>query len=100
MIRVWLISLVFLVFFNVDFKYLSYLNFFLKVSCQVKYVSPQISKLLTIYLDIIRRKKWQPTPVLWPGESHGQKSLASPSPCDCKESNLTELLTLYLDIVY
>ena len=26
------------------------------------------------------RRKWQPTPVLLPGESHGQRSLASYSP--------------------
>ena len=26
------------------------------------------------------RRKWQPTPVFWPGESHGQRSLAGYSP--------------------
>ena len=26
------------------------------------------------------RMEWQPTPVFLPGESHGQKSLAGPSP--------------------
>ena len=26
------------------------------------------------------RRKWQPTPVFWPGESHGQTSLAGYSP--------------------
>ena len=31
---------------------------------------------------------WQPTPVL-PGESHGQRSLASYSPWGCKESDTT-----------
>ena len=95
MIRFWLFSLVFLVFFNIDFKYLSYLFFFWNFLVKYKYVSPQISKLLTIYLDIRRRRKWQPTPVFWPGESYGQKSLASPSPWDCKESNMTEWLTLH-----
>ena len=30
------------------------------------------------------RKKWQPTPVFSPGESHGQKSLAGYSPWDYK----------------
>ena len=32
------------------------------------------------------RRKWQPTPVFLPGESHGWKILAGYSPWDCKES--------------
>ena len=36
------------------------------------------------------RRKWQPTPVFLPGESHGQRSLAGYSPWDCKESDTTE----------
>ena len=39
------------------------------------------------------RKAWQPTPVFWPGESHGQMSLASYSPWGHKESDTTEQLT-------
>ena len=35
------------------------------------------------------RRKWQPTPVLLPGESHGQRSLAGYSPLDCKQSDTT-----------
>ena len=31
-----------------------------------------------------RRRKWQPTPVFLPGESHGQRSLAGYSPGGCK----------------
>ena len=30
------------------------------------------------------RRKWQPTPVLLPGKSHGQRSLAGYSPWGCK----------------
>ena len=30
------------------------------------------------------RKKWQPTPVFSPGESHGQRNLAGYSPWGCK----------------
>ena len=41
------------------------------------------------------RRAWQPTPIFLPGESHGQKSLASPSPWGCKESDTTERLTLH-----
>ena len=36
------------------------------------------------------RRAWQPTPVFWPGESHGQKSLAGYSPNSCKESDTAE----------
>ena len=32
---------------------------------------------------ILLRRKWQPTPVFFPGKSHGQRSLASYSPCCC-----------------
>ena len=39
------------------------------------------------------RRKWQSTPVFLPGESHGQKSLVSPSPLGCKELDTTERLT-------
>ena len=37
---------------------------------------------------------WQPTPVFLPGESHGQRSLAGYCPWSCKESDMTERLTL------
>ena len=36
------------------------------------------------------RRKWQHTPVLLPGESHGQKSLVGYSPRGGKESDVTE----------
>ena len=36
------------------------------------------------------RRKWQPTPVFLPGESHGRKSLVGYSPWGCKESDVTE----------
>ena len=38
------------------------------------------------------RRKWQPTLVFLPGESHGQRSLESYSPRGCKESDTTEWL--------
>ena len=38
------------------------------------------------------RRAWQPSPVFLPGESHGQRSLASYSPWGCKESDTTERL--------
>ena len=36
--------------------------------------------------------KWQPTPVLLPGESHGGRSLVGYSPWHRKESDMTEWL--------
>ena len=36
------------------------------------------------------RRKWQPTPVFWPGGFHGLKSLAGYSPRGCKEMDTTE----------
>ena len=39
------------------------------------------------------RRKWQPTPVLSPGESHGRRSLVGYiSPWGCKEWDMTERL--------
>ena len=40
-----------------------------------------------------RRRKWQPTSVFLPGESHGQRNLADYSPWGRKESDMFEKLT-------
>ena len=52
-------------------------------------------------------RKWQPTPVFLPGESHGQRSLAGYRPWDHKESDMTErhficdfLIILYFAYAY
>ena len=37
------------------------------------------------------RRKWQPTPVFLPGESHGRRSLVGYSPWGHKESDMTSL---------
>ena len=39
-----------------------------------------------------RRRQWQPTPVLSPGKSHGQRNLVGCSPWGRKESDRTEQL--------
>ena len=41
-------------------------------------------------LEELLKQKWQPTPVLLPGESHGGSSLVGYSPWGRKESNTTE----------
>ena len=40
----------------------------------------QYSILTHIYMEFRWRRKWHPTPVFLPGESHGQKSLEGSSP--------------------
>ena len=42
------------------------------------------------------RRAWQPTPVLLPGEFHGQRSLAGYSLCGHKELDMIDRLTLSL----
>ena len=41
------------------------------------------------------RRKWQPTPVLLPGKSHGRRSLVGCSPWGLKESDMTEWLHFF-----
>ena len=45
-------------------------------------------------LPLSWRRKWQSTPVLLPGKSHGQRSLVGYSPWGRKESDTTERLYL------
>ena len=44
------------------------------------------------------RRKWQPTPVFLPGESHGQRSLVGYSPRGRKESDMTERLHFHFQL--
>ena len=44
---------------------------------------------------ILWRRKWQPTPVFLPRESHGQRSLVNYSPWGCKEPDMTEQLSTH-----
>ena len=46
--------------------------------------------------QILWRRKWLPTPVFLPGESHGEMSLACYSPRGRKELDTTERITLSL----
>ena len=48
---------------------------------------------------ILWRRKWQPTPVLLPGKSHGWRSLVGYSPWGRKESDMTERLHFKLLIL-
>ena len=42
------------------------------------------------------RRERLPTPVILPGEFHGQRSLVGYSPWGCKESDTTELINIQL----
>ena len=44
------------------------------------------------------RRKWQPTPVFLPEESHGQRSLIGYSPRGRKQSDMTERLHFHLGL--
>ena len=43
------------------------------------------------------RRDWPPTPVFFPGEFHGQRSLVGYGPWGHKELHTTERLMLYLE---
>ena len=45
-----------------------------------------------------RRRQWQPTPVLLPGKSHGQRSLVGCSPWGRKVSDMTERLHFHFSL--
>ena len=46
------------------------------------------------------RREGVPTPVFWPGESHGQRSLAGYSPWGHKELDRTKRLSLSLPLIF
>ena len=45
------------------------------------------------------RRRWHPTPVLLPGESHGQRSLVGCGPWCCKELDITERLPFHFSLL-
>ena len=47
---------------------------------------------------LLRRRQWQPTPVLLPGKSHGWRSLVGCSPWGRKESDTTERLRFHFSL--
>ena len=62
-----------------------------------------ISCLTTSNLPWFMELKWQPTPVLLPGKSHGQRSLIGYSPWGHKELDMTEwlhFLSLFMDLTF
>ena len=54
--------------------------------------------VFVLVLDLSRRKQWQPTPVLLPGKSHGQRSLVGCNPWGHEESDMTERLHFHFSL--
>ena len=59
-----------------------------------KQIKAQRGGAVSVFQDLqtIWRRQWQPTPVLLPGKSHGQRSLVGCSPWGREESDTTERL--------
>ena len=51
-----------------------------------------------VFPVVMRRRQWQPTPVLLPGKSHGWRSLVGHSPWGHKESDTTEWLLFHFSV--
>jgi len=62
------------------------------------FVGIVMSLLFNTFSRIVRRRQWQPTPVLLPGNSHGRGSLVGCSPWGCEESDTTERLHFYFSL--
>ena len=62
-----------------------------------KYLLPTFGIFITY--TCVRKRRWQPTPVLLPGKSHGWRSLVGCSPWGCKESDTTERLHFHFSLL-
>ena len=51
-----------------------------------------------IQMNLFQRRPWDPTPVLLPGKSHGQRSLVGCSPWCREESDTTERLHFHFSL--
>ena len=58
----------------------------------------EIRPLLVEDVSVPRRRQWQPTPLLLPGESHGWRSLVGCGPWGLKESDMTERLHFHFSL--
>ena len=53
---------------------------------------------LIVITDSSRRRQWQPTPVLWPGKPHAQRSLVGCSPWGRYKSDTIERLYFHFSL--
>ena len=54
-------------------------------------VGHDLANSLSLFTFMLWRRKWQPTPVFLPGESHGQGTLVGCHLWGCTESDMTEV---------
>ena len=59
----------------------------------------QETRVQSLVGKIPGRRKWQPNPVFLPGEFLGQRSLAGYNPWGHKESDASEQVTQYKDLL-
>ena len=94
---------IFVYMFRKRYSMLSFNNLFqdaIALSSSASLVAQVVKRLLAMQRPefdpwvgkIPWRRKWQPTPVLLPGKSHGQRSLVGYIPWVRKESDMTERL--------
>ena len=62
---------------------------------QLDGITDSMDMSLSRLWEMVRRRQWQPTPVLLPGKSHGQSSLVGYSPWGREELDTTEGLHFY-----
>ena len=60
--------------------------------------SQHLIRRIDMICSLRRRRQWQPSPVLLPGKSHGQRSLVSCSPWGCEELDMTEQLHFHFSL--
>ena len=56
-------------------------------------------QLFSIVSSQEQRRQWHPTPVLWPGKSHGRRSLVGCSPWDREELDMTERIHFHFSLL-
>ena len=95
-IRVWFFPWDFLV---VTLRVEAFASFWTELNRTPQVEEAPLSFLLMLHIErasikvkdkVTWRRKWQPTPVFLPGESHGQRSLVGYSPWGRKELDMTE----------
>ena len=58
-----------------------------------------VGNVMSLLFNMLsRRRQWQPTPVLLPGKSHGQRSLVGYSPWGREELDTTERLHFHFSL--
>ena len=63
-----------------------------------QFVKFWVPRLIFFFLRKQGRRRWHPTPVLWPGKSHGRRSLVGCSPWGREELDTTEWLHFHFSL--